>query len=238
MGDFVVRMHDVRFRWRPRDPLVLDIPELDVAKGDRVFIKGPSGSGKTTLLSLLAGVAVPGEGEISVLGSDLASLGRAGRDAFRAHHIGFIFQMFNLVPYLSPIDNVLLPCRFSRLRRERALARSGTLEEEARRILEHLGLDPEELASRGAARLSMGQQQRVAAARSIIGAPELVIADEPTSSLDAEVRRSFLDLLFREVEAAGSTLLFVSHDAGLEAAFGRTIALADVNRAANGGGTP
>jgi putative ABC transport system ATP-binding protein len=235
MGDLMVRMHDVQFRWRPRDPLVLDIAALDVSRGERVFIKGPSGSGKTTLLNLLAGVVIPGKGAISILGTDLTSLGGAGRDAFRAHHIGFIFQMFNLVPYLSLIENVLLPCRFSPVRRQRALARSETLEQEARRILTHLELDTDDLSSRGVARLSMGQQQRVAAARSIIGAPELVIADEPTSSLDAEVRQSFLDLLFREVEAAGSTLLFVSHDGSLEAAFDRTISLADVNRAEIGG---
>jgi len=230
----VIRMRDVQFRWRPRDPLVLDIPALDISKGERVFIKGPSGSGKTTLLNLLAGVATPGSGAISILGIDLASLGGARRDAFRAHHIGFIFQMFNLVPYLSLIDNVVLPCRFSRVRRKRALARSDTLEREARRILGHLGLDLDELASRPVTQLSMGQQQRVAAARSIIGAPEIVIADEPTSSLDAEVRRAFLDLLFREVEAAESTLLFVSHDAGLESAFGRTIELSAINRAVTG----
>lgn len=236
MGEAMVRLHEVQFRWRPRDPLVLDIPALDVSRGERVFIKGPSGSGKTTLLNLLAGVVVPGAGTITILDTDLALLGGAGRDAFRARHIGFIFQMFNLVPYLSLIDNVLLPCRFSRVRRERALARSETLEKEARRILAHLELDVDEFASRPVTRLSVGQQQRVAAARSIIGAPELVIADEPTSALDTEVRQSFLDLLFREVEAAGSTLLFVSHDPGLEAAFGRTIALAEVNRAAPGGG--
>lgn len=235
MGEVVVRLHDVQFRWGPHDPLVLDLPALEFSRGERVFIKGPSGSGKTTLLNLLAGIVIPRAGTISILDTDLAPLGGAGRDAFRADHIGFIFQMFNLVPYLSLTDNVLLPCRFSRVRRERALARSDTLEQEARRILAHLELDVDEFASRPVTRLSVGQQQRVAAARSIIGAPELVIADEPTSALDTEVRQSFLDLLFREVEAAGSTLLFVSHDPGLEAAFDRTIALAEVNRAAPGG---
>lgn len=238
MNDLMVRLQDVQFRWSPRDPLVLDIPVLNVSNGERVFIKGPSGSGKTTLLNLLAGVVVPGTGAISVSGMDLTSLGGAGRDAFRAHHIGFIFQMFNLVPYLSLIDNVVLPCRFSGVRRQRALARSDTLEDEARRLLAHLELDADELASRPVTRLSMGQQQRVAAARSIIGAPELVIADEPTSSLDADVRRSFLELLFREIEAAESTLLFVSHDASLEAGFSRTISLTEVNRAATGSPAP
>lgn len=228
----MIRVSDVRFRWRRRDSLVLEIPTLEVADGERIFIKGPSGSGKTTLLNLLGGVAVPESGTVSILDTNISALGGSVRDAFRAAHVGFIFQMFNLIPYLSLIDNVVLPCRFSSSRRQRALSRAGTVQEEARRILDHMKLDVEALFSRSVSRLSMGQQQRVAAARSLIGAPELVIADEPTSSLDADVRQSFLDLLFREIRDAGSTLLFVSHDSGLEAAFDRTILLADINRAA------
>ncbi len=231
MGETMIRISDVRFRWRRSDPLVLDIASLEVAEGEKVFIKGPSGSGKTTLLNLLGGVAVPEAGLISIMDTDMAALGGARRDAFRADHIGFIFQMFNLVPYLSLIDNVTLPCRFSAARRHRALERAGTLDAEARRLLGHMELDVDALASRSVAQLSMGQQQRVAAARSLIGAPELIIADEPTSSIDAEVRRAFLDLLFGEVAEAGATLLFVSHDPGLESAFDRTLALADINRA-------
>ena len=227
----MIRLNDVRFRWRRQDPLVLDIPALDVARGERVFIKGPSGSGKTTLLNLLGGVARPEHGGVVVMDTDIARLGGARRDAFRADHVGFIFQMFNLVPYLSMVDNVLLPCRFSIARRARALAKSASLAGEAQRLLAHMDLDVDALAARPVTRLSMGQQQRVAAARSLIGGPEIVIADEPTSSLDADVRRSFLDLLFGEVADSGATLLFVSHDAALADAFDRVIALADVNRA-------
>jgi putative ABC transport system ATP-binding protein len=219
----------VRFRWRPQDSLVLDIPAFEVAKGERVFISGPSGSGKTTLLNLLGGVALPEAGHVRIMGTDIVGLRGARRDAFRADHIGFIFQMFNLVPYLSLVENVVLPCRFSPLRRKRALERAGAVESEARRLLAYMGLDVDALASRAVSRLSVGQQQRVAAARSLIGAPELVIADEPTSSLDEEVRESFLDLLFREVREAGSTMLFVSHDARLESAFDRSVALARIN---------
>ncbi len=233
MGETMIRMSDVRFRWRHGDPLVLDIARLEVAAGEKLFIKGPSGSGKTTLLNLLGGVAVPETGGISIMDTDIAALGGARRDAFRADHIGFIFQMFNLVPYLSLIDNVTLPCRFSVSRRRRALERAATLDQEARRLLGHMELDVDALAARPVAQLSMGQQQRVAAARSLIGKPELIIADEPTSSIDAEVRRAFLDLLFHEVAGAGATLLFVSHDPGLEGAFDRTLALADINRAAS-----
>jgi putative ABC transport system ATP-binding protein len=234
MGDAMVHMSEVRFRWRRQDPLILDIPSLSVAKGEKLFIKGPSGSGKTTLLNLLGGVAVPEQGGVKIKDTDMAALDGARRDAFRADHIGIIFQMFNLVPYLSLIDNVVLPCRFSSSRRKRALERAASLEEEARRLLAAMALDADANASRQVAELSTGQQQRVAAARCLIGAPELVIADEPTSSLDADVRGSFLDLLFGEIGAAGSTLVFVSHDSSLAGAFDRTLALADINRAGSG----
>jgi putative ABC transport system ATP-binding protein len=226
----MIHLSNVRFRWRRQDSLVIDIPSFDVAAGERVFLKGPSGSGKTTLLNLLGGVAVPEAGAIRIMETDLVGLTGARRDAFRADHIGFIFQMFNLVPYLSLIENVVLPCRFSSLRRRRTLERARAIDAEARRLLASMELDVDALADRPVSRLSMGQQQRVAAARSLIGVPELLIADEPTSSLDEDVRRSFLDLLFREVHGAGSTMLFVSHDARLASAFDRSVALTDINR--------
>ena len=227
----MVRLHDVRFRWRPQDKLTLDISDFYVAPGERVFIQGPSGSGKTTLLNLLGGVARPEAGTVSIMDTDLSGLGSTARDAFRADHIGFIFQMFNLVPYLPLIENVTLPCRFSAARRKQALARASSVEEEAQRLLGHMALDWQRFEERTVTRLSIGQQQRVAAARALIGAPSLIIADEPTSSLDEDVRRSFLDLLFKEVSEAGSTLLFVSHDARLAGDFDRTVALGDINRA-------
>ncbi len=226
-----VVLEDVRFRWRPDEPPVIDIADFRVMAGERVFVKGASGSGKTTLLNLLGGVATPERGSVAILGQDMPRLSGARRDAYRADHIGFIFQMFNLVPYLSLVDNVLLPCRFSRARRERALEASGGLEAEARRLLAHMELDADRLRGRGASRLSVGQQQRVAVARALIGRPQLIIADEPTSSLDADSRGRFLDLLFRETEEAGATLVFVSHDAGLQGAFDRSVALSDINRA-------
>lgn len=230
MTETMVRMEGIRFRWRPDLPLVLDIPRLEAARGERIFVKGPSGGGKTTLLNLLGGVIVPEAGTVVIGGKDIARLDGERRDSFRADHVGFIFQMFNLIPYLPLIENVVLPCRFSSARRRRIAERGGTVEDEARRILRHLEIDPDAFAARPAAELSMGQQQRVAAARALIGAPELVIADEPTSALDADTRRAFLDLLFREVADAGATLIFVSHDGALESAFDRSIALADLNR--------
>lgn len=228
----MIRITDVTFRWRTGAEPVLDISSFEVASGERVFLKGPSGSGKTTLLNLLGGVVAPETGTVSVGGIDIAALPAARRDAFRADHIGFIFQMFNLVPYLSLLDNAALPCRFSAARRARAEAAGGSAEAEADRLLSRMGLDVPALGGRPVTELSVGQQQRVAAARALIGAPGLIVADEPTSALDADARRTFLDLLFAEVAAAGSTLLFVSHDTALEAGFDRAVALSEINRAA------
>jgi putative ABC transport system ATP-binding protein len=231
--EVVVEVQSLRFAWSAAAPLVLDIDSLRVARGERVFLRGASGSGKSTLLSLLAGVVTPREGKIRVLGQELGALTGAQRDHFRADHIGFIFQLFNLIPYLSVIENVTLPCVFSRRRNARASASAG-VEREAVRLLEHLDMAGAHVLRRPVTELSVGQQQRVAAARALIGTPELVIADEPTSSLDADRRAAFLDLLFRECVRERTTLIFVSHDASLADRFDRTIELADINRARAG----
>ena len=223
----VIELSQVRFSWVAGPP-VLDIETLAVARGERVFVRGPSGSGKSTLLSLFAGVVTAQAGTVRVLGKDLGVLRSAERDRFRADHIGFIFQMFNLIPYLSVVENVCLPCGFSHRRAERA---GASMTAEAVRLLEHLDMGGSDVIGRQVGELSVGQQQRVAAARALIGKPELVIADEPTSSLDADRRTAFIDLLFRECAREDATLIFVSHDAGLAPLFDRSIELREINRA-------
>ena len=226
-----VEVDRIRFAWTPGQRDVLDIARFEVVAGERVFIQGPSGSGKSTLFSLLGGVLCPREGTVRVLGAGVSEMPARRRDRFRADHIGFVFQMFNLVPYLSMIDNVTLPCRFSPRRRERTKPRSETPEAEARRLLVRLGLDHDELLARAVTDLSIGQQQRVAAARALIGAPELIIADEPTSALDEGTRERFLELLFAQCDEAGASLLFASHDTRLGALFDRRVSLAELNHA-------
>ncbi len=212
------------FAWQPGTD-VLDIAELTVHRGERLFVQGRSGSGKTTLLSLMGGIVVPTRGQIRLLGQSMLELGAAARDRFRADHLGVIFQLFNLLPYLSVLENVLLPCHFSSVRRQRVLARAPSLEDEAVRLLQRLQLTEPELWGRRVSQLSIGQQQRVAAARALMGAPEIIIADEPTSALDAHSRDAFLDLLLQECAGQGTTLLFVSHDAALAPRFDRTLVL-------------
>lgn len=222
-----IALHDLHFRWNEAAPL-LDIADFRVQRGERLFLQGPSGSGKSTLLGLLGGVLVQQRGRIQILGTDLAGLGGAARDRFRADHIGIIFQQFNLLPFLNVVENVTLACRFSPRRAQRV----GDASVEAGRLLRALGLDPAQLLAQSARNLSVGQQQRVAAARALIGAPEILIADEPTSALDTDTRAAFLDLLFAECERAGTTLLFVSHDTNLAPLFTRALALADINSSA------
>lgn len=228
--DAVVSISDLRFGWGRDGPTIIDIARFDVAPGEKVFVRGPSGSGKTSLLNLIGGVARPRSGTVRILGADIAVMPSAGRDRFRADHIGFIFQQFNLIPYLGLIDNVALPCRFSRRRGRNATARSGSPEAEARRLLERMRIDASTISSNAVAELSVGQQQRVAAARSLIGTPELIIADEPTSAIDDDARQAFLDLLFEEAEIGGNAILFVSHDGSLARFFDRDVALSALNR--------
>jgi putative ABC transport system ATP-binding protein len=220
----LIRIENLRFRWADDADFCLDILLFEVHAGERVFLHGPSGSGKSTLLGLLGGVLIPERGSLHLLGKELTQLRPAARDRFRADHIGFLFQLFNLIPYLSVVDNVLLPCRFSARRLARATAAGNTPAGEAQRLLTQLDLDPA-LHRRQVTRLSVGQQQRVAAARALIGQPEIVIADEPTSALDAERQGAFLELLRDECERNGSTLLFVSHDRRLAAGFDRELSL-------------
>lgn len=230
-----VALHGLRFRWPGAPEPCLDVPSFSIAHGERVFLHGPSGCGKSTLLALLAGVATPEAGSVAIAGTDLAALSPAQRDRFRADHIGIVFQQFNLLPFLSILDNVLLPCRFSP-RRRRVLSERGTQPvAEARRLLDILGIAVA-LHRRPVADLSVGQQQRVAVARALIGSPPLIVADEPTSALDSRNRQSFLDLLLTGCTA--SALLLVSHDLRLANRFDRSVALADVNRASTGETAP
>jgi len=223
----VLKIQNLVYRWPQASRDTLWIDELSLAPGERLFLHGPSGCGKSTLLSAIAGVVALPAGAVFVTGQDVGRLRGGARDRFRVDHIGLIFQVFNLVPWLSALENVLLPCRHSKRRR----MRSGPDPiQTALRLLRELGLEDPALTNAPAATLSVGQQQRVAAARAVIGTPELVLADEPTSALDADAKEAFVELLTRECADAGAALLFVSHDRSLEPLFDAGVDFRDLHR--------
>jgi len=227
-----VAIRELRFHY-PGAEATLAIERFDVGVGEHVFVRGPSGCGKTTLLSLIAGVLLPSSGTVSLFGKEWRELSASRRDRLRADRVGYIFQQFNLLPYLSVLDNVLLPCGFSSARREQAGDAGAAVRASALRLLEQMGLEAD-FAARDAAALSVGQQQRVAAAREILGRPGLVIADEPTSALDEGLREAFMRVLLEACADAGSALVFVSHDARLASRFRRQVDLDKLNLAVQG----
>ena len=228
-ADTILSLDDVQYRWPGRTSFGLHVPKLTLAPAQTVLLLGESGSGKSTLLSLICGTIIAQSGVVSVAGNNIASLSAGKRDRFRAETIGLIFQQFNLLPFASVQDNILLPLQFAPMRRKRV----PVLVAEAERLCRALGL-PSDIMTVRAGALSVGQQQRVAAARALIGTPQLIIADEPTSSLDAATQATFLQLLFAQSRAHDTTLLMVSHDARLSSQFDRVIQMADIAQAVRG----
>jgi putative ABC transport system ATP-binding protein len=186
---------------------VLDIERLEIPASSHAAICGPSGSGKTTLLHLLSGIEVPRSGRVCWKGTDLFALGEGTRDRWRRHSVGLVFQQFHLFPSLSPLENVLLPARFSTFRVDTTVARR------ARALLDRV----EVRAAGDTARLSRGEMQRVALARALLFAPPILLADEPTASLDAEAAARVAELMFSACRENGATLLLVTHDLTLAA---------------------
>ena len=221
--DKIIDLKDARFRWPGRASFALVVPEFFVRRGETLLLLGESGSGKSTLLSMICGTILADSGKVAVDGTELKSLSGWSRDRFRAEKIGVVFQQFNLLPFGSVTDNILLPLRFAPERRSRC----QQPKHQAAALCQSLGL-PDGIASSKAANLSVGQQQRVAVARALIGMPPILIADEPTSSLDELARESFLDLMFGQVTAQGSTLLMVSHDPRLADRFDRVVRMTDI----------
>ena len=229
-SNFLLALEKIQFCWSKNASFILSLDSLRLGVGEKVFLEGPSGSGKSTLLSLICGIIRPDRGSICIDDIDIVKLGAGQVDRLRADKLGVIFQQFNLLPYGSVIQNVLLPLQFSERRRKQASV-SGTPKEEARRLLQRLGISTD-LHEQKVAQLSIGQQQRVAVGRAIIGDPQLVIADEPTSALDHDSRDQFLTLLFEETARVNAGLILVSHDRSLASDFDRQLDIREIVRTA------
>ena len=230
IGHSCIDISNVEFNWKHNQTTLLNIASLQLNRGEKLFIHGPSGCGKSTLLNLITGAVNPTHGEISILGNKLQSLNQTDRDQFRVDHIGIIFQQFNLIPYLNVFENITLPCTFSKKRKQMLSVQKRDLFEESQRLISALGLNDKNIITKNVTELSTGQQQRVAAARALIGSPEMIIADEPTSALDQDAKNGFLELLFNEAKHSSSAILFVSHDLSLSTAFDRTISFNEINQ--------
>ena len=223
MNEETIRLDSLRFYWSKVADFKIYIPKLEIGRGEKVLLLGESGSGKTTLLSLICGFLSPISGDIFLNEQKLNDLKANKKDQFRSDNIGIIFQQFNLLPYANVIDNITLPLYFSKKRDSRVTNHRETV----LNICRSLQLSESTIAMQ-ANKLSVGQQQRVAVARALIGNPSLIIADEPTSSLDASTQKKFLDLMFRQIEEHKSTLLMVSHDSSISNYFDRTINIKDI----------
>lgn len=221
----MIEIRNLKYSYGSQAP-ILQIHEFTVVQGEELFLYGPSGTGKTTLLEVLAGVLIPQEGEVRVLGENLEKLSAKERDAFRARHMGYIFQNFNLIPYLNVHENIELPLQLSRERRQRV--GNVDLNLVIRALAGNLGIA--DLLEKNVMELSVGQQQRVAVARALLGKPDLILADEPTSALDSDHREKFLKILFELAELYNTTVVFVSHDRSIQSLFSRAVALEVINR--------
>jgi putative ABC transport system ATP-binding protein len=218
-----INLNELFYQTNTTPPFSLAIDQLTIHASQHLFLEGPSGSGKTTLLNLFTGILFPNSGQISVLGTDIATLSNPQRDRFRADHFGIIFQAFNLIPFLSIAENIALPCTFSQVKKARVLA-SHSIEAEVQGLCQDLNMDAA-LLNRPVHKLSIGQQQRVAIARALIGQPDIIIADEPTSALDEENKQAFIETLLNECKKRQSTLIFVSHDTSLKHYFNHVYTL-------------
>jgi putative ABC transport system ATP-binding protein len=224
----LIQLKDIQFKYDTNQEFTLKINRFELKKNTQAFIEGPSGCGKTTFLNLLTGLIKPQQGQIQLLGTDITTLSQVECDRFRADHFGIIFQLFNLIPYLSVIENIILPCTFSNKRAEQALQYESSITAEAHRLCSELDID-DTLIKKPVQQLSIGQQQRVAIARAIIGQPDIIIADEPTSALDNERRDQFIQLLLQEANKYNMNLLFVSHATSIKSKFNTILNLNDVN---------
>jgi putative ABC transport system ATP-binding protein len=216
----MIRISNLRFKY-PNADFQLSIPSLAVCACQTTAVVGPSGSGKTTMLALIAGIFTPDEGDIKVSDICVSAMSENKRRAWRLENVGMVFQDFELLPYLTVCDNILLPYRIGR---SSPLTRA--VHDRARDCIQIVGL--EKHVNRPVTRLSQGERQRVAIARALLGEPALILADEPTGNLDPKNSDLILDLLFDQVSRNKSTLVMVTHDHSLLPRFDHVVSFADL----------
>lgn len=223
-AQFAIEASNLKYQYPGSNQPTLTIPNWQVKTGERLFLYGASGSGKSTLLQLLCGLRI-GNGQLNVAGTDLATLSVAKRNRFRAENIGVVFQQFNLIPYLSMLDNLLLAASLNKGSDNAKLSKAEAL-------LNDVGLDSA-LWKQPANTLSIGQQQRVAIARALINEPQILLLDEPTSALDEDNQSRFMEVLQNYIDHHSTTTVFVSHDSRLADHFDHSVSLHGLNTSQN-----
>lgn len=221
----MIEIKNLKFKYANHKQQTLNIPAFQMKKNEKVFLFGPSGCGKTTFLEALAGVIQPASGQILIAGQDIVPLSQPEKDRVRGLKMGYIFQNFNLIPYLNAQENILLPLQL--IPEKIATAGITDLQSDLKKISQKLGI--ESLLQKNVTELSVGQQQRVAAARALIGRPQIILADEPTSALDFDHREKFVQLLFEMANQQQTAILFVSHDRSLQNLFDRSVQFSEMN---------
>ncbi len=218
----MIHLTDLRFRYGD-DGFALHVPGLRVQRGETAAIVGPSGSGKTTLLNLIAGIMLPQSGHVLTNDIDVGNLDDRARRDFRIRHIGLVFQEFELLDYLTVLDNILLPYRISP-----ALRLDRDVRERALRLAQQVGIGDK--VDRHPDQLSQGERQRVAVCRAVLPEPVLLLADEPTGNLDPANKDRVLDILLEYTERSGATFVTVTHDRDVVQRFHRVIDFKDLGR--------
>lgn len=225
MNHLVVDVQGVEFSYGASKP-VCQIKNFQLKKSENIFLYGPSGCGKSTLLGLISGVLNAKKGSLKILGHEFCNSSASFRDNLRGEKMGYIFQMFNLVPYLSVLDNIILPCQINKNRRAKFSSPNEMLDS-AKELIETFQINS--IMGKKVTEISIGQQQRVAAARALLGNPDLILADEPTSAMDLNLQTIFLERLLKQCEKQNTSLIFVSHDRSLSIMFSREVSFHEIN---------
>ena len=206
MTNNLISIKNIEYKVGQKINFSLKIKDFKLNKSDSVLIYGESGLGKSTFLNLLSGAVSPQKGNIDILGANISNTSSSIKDKIRGDHFGIVFQTFNLLPYVSVKNNILLGKAYS------SIKQSKSNNNEIKELMDKLALSYEDLINRKAYELSIGQQQRVAVARALIGKPEIILADEPTSALDKNNQKEFINLLFKSLDDNEQGLIMVSHD--------------------------
>ena len=225
-----IDIHNLKLAFNGRN--CIDIPSLHVRRGDAVLLFGENGSGKTTLLKLLSGLLEPDSGDIQILGRDLATMNRREKDHFRADQIGYVFQSLNLMPYLTALENILLPCGFSSRKRQIVDRSEFSREYEAYQFMARLKLEDPMRLRHKTDHLSKGLQQRIAVARALIGNPDLILADEPASAMGSYSQRLVYELLIDHARETNATLICITHNKEANPLFEHHLNMKEINRSA------